>query len=552
MVRVPNALGPGLDRLVVGYNDYQDATYFSMIEDGFAPVPGASRMGWAYSDTLGGSWIAGTQITPGANLPAGTTLFGDPNLAQTNGTVLYVGLAQLSGRVSDIVLSRWRPGQAGFQPALSIYHGSDAEIETVDGPKIGVEQTGANPRAVITFMRGTTMSPRAPLGFVVLETLGEMSEPLEVQRGTLLFPGVHFPAPCNVGISPSSNSYSPHPTLVVGRHGFAYIAVRNSFTYPPPCELKQERIEIYRANLHLLPIMWERIMSLPAPPPRDGRLLTSIPNEVSRQGIALSIGLAQSGGHDVVGVAVENLTSNGSPPATINDQRIRFIRRADADTCVVVNELDGCADAVESDPELSYQASVTIGGTPVALNAPRVGVQRVQPSIVSSPADDGRMAIYWYAQPWRYWNLASLPNRRHRFLTTVEGLVSENAGASWGPLKRIAVFNYSTLEFYDAGVQDVPTLEDGDGAIPDVSSTAYDRGSGLMFEPCLFQVRTAAMAVPEDRFYFGDYQGGTFLGSTASDLRVYSNWSDSRNGCVQRTNGYRSPVMHQHVFGGQW
>lgn len=72
-----------------------------------------------------------------------------------------------------------------------------------------------------------------------------------------------------------------------------------------------------------------------------------------------------------------------------------------------------------------------------------------------------------------------------------------------------------------------------------------------MFEPCLYQNRTEPWAL-ELRFYYGDYSGGTFLSDSATDVRVYSSWSDSRTGCVQRTGGFRTPVMHQHVFGGQW
>lgn len=547
IVRVPNGVSPGHDRLIVGYHDFSGTK--EMVDGGYQLINGASRMAWAHSDDLGQTWIAHPNI-PADNADAGEviSLRGDPYLAQVNGTVFYLALASTSptGVVDRLALARLPANSLTFEPFRTIVRAQPGE-GNFDGPKLAITADGQDPPlATIAWWPPASAST----GYVVLSNLfGDITT---VHRGLLTYPAIthtNFASPAGCvapgTISNVGRGQDPHPAVAIGMSGMAYIGVRSRFSAVDNCN--EIRLEVYRANLRTAgPLVWERILSRPSRP-RFGKLNSS-GSIVSRQGIWGTIGVSRlmSGGvaQEVVSLISEQESLDVLPEENAH-YGLQFIRLPDADLCAGGGE--GCnfaqiPGAADFDPELDYGVQIRAGTALVSLSNNRPGVSRTQPTLVTHP-NDSRVAAFWYAQP--YVTRASLPPNTTRFLTTIEGVFSANAGQSFGPLRRIAVISDSSI------------VDPADGGVVSVSPTTLDAsasGFGMMFDPCQYLVR------PGD-YMFGDYISGTFLNGPGAGgsgtgvnppYQVYGTWSDSRHGCVISATVPQSPVSHHHVFGGAW
>jgi hypothetical protein len=543
MVRLPNGAGNGQDRLIVAYHDFAGTKEF--VNGAYQIINGGSRMGWAYSDDQGNTWHAQPNIQAD-NADAGEviTLRGDPYVAQVNGAVFYLALASttVAGPTDRIAIARLQPNSLVFEPAHTILTPLPNE-GGFDGPKIAITQGGqdqAEPVALITW-RQTGNESRT--GYAVLSHLsGNISVQ---QRGLIDYRPVQFttfaePMGCvPVGqLSGISTTQEEHPAPAIGLSGMGYIGVRARFSPGGIC--KERRLEIYRADLRTQgQLQWTRILSQPNRS-STGTLIAS-GGQVARTGQWGAIGVSLSTGQEIVSILSETHSTDVLDEETTHSG-LQFVRLPFANTCTPF--VEGCNGATTFDPELSYQVVVRAGTNAVSLSNNRPGVLRTQPTLITRP-DDSRVAAFWYAQPYQF--RTGLPNNFPRYLTTVEGVFSTDGGASFGPLRRIAVPNDSTVVDQDAG---------GPTTIPlgAVATDASARGLGLMFDPCFYLARPA-------EFFIGDYISGAFLPASngGGDIvglnapyQFYGTWTDSRHGCGPVPTTPQAPMFHQHVFGGAW
>ncbi len=536
MVRIPNGAGPGVDRLVVAYNDFTGTT--EVLDGGANQIrQGASRHGWAYSDNLGVTWHAQSQVSvPVADGGVQLVGRGDPYLAVVNGMVLYVAMASEApvGQITDLVLARLPFGSTTFEPAQSIARLAPGE-SAFDGPKIATtDSIGANALAIVTWTHATTIG----VGYTVLSNLDAMPSVTVGPLRHFSFPPIRMTqlgagGACAGVDTGASADLEGHPVVGVGLSGFAYVGVQSGFTVGA-CH--ERRLEVYRSELQAAGIQtWARILSRPS----VGSLGTFVSGSgiQSRPGQWGSMGVSRRSNYDVVTLAATNYVAG--IPGEMQHQSVRMLRVPAASSCLLLGGEEGClADPADDfEPELSFRIKTDYLSQPVALHANRLGVNRLQPAIVSSPRDS-RLAVFWYAQPYRWIN--ELPMNTQRYWTTVEGVQSTNAGENFGPIRRLAIEPAGALVNFDSG----ESIGLGTETV-----NAINAGAGMMFEPCLSLVRA-------NEYYFGDYISGTFLRDwqpgDSTLYPVYGTWSDSRNGCPQPPTAVQSPVYHQHVFGGAW
>lgn len=462
-------------------------------------------MGTSVSDDGGRSWHRLPQLRPSAD-PEFGRLLGDPWLAAAVTNVFYVSLAAIRDGIIDdpldfngVTLSVSHDGGLSFGEATPVIR------TAADGSKIAVAPDLQTALVTATHLQGAGL-PRDVVEHVVLTDLvGPFDPTIGSQEMFAIGPP---PGGCG-----ALSVISGHAVPAIGPSGTEYVAVfAQYFGSDPVCPGGSQAFnEVYRRARGAS--VWERIvfmLATPNTPQMEGR--STFPIRGFPNG-SLAVSSDDSG--DVVLF----VTLREAMVAGTVEQKAILYRLEAADTCAVAT-FAGCDATLEDRPvELDQSARVTIRGADAGpLLAARRGVKQYQPVVFAGAGpslsfSDPRVGVYWYAQPFR-----DRPN-----VTTVEGVVSPDAGSSFRVLNNISI------------------------PLPGIpSELPREVGHGQVFIPCEVLPRASAFS------YFGDYNHASFTSSDPENVEVSSGWADSRESCVRQGTGTFAPTSHHHVFAGLW
>jgi hypothetical protein len=490
---VARTVHEGTPRMIVGYND---AT-------GLFTTTGAWRtdytlMGWAISDDGGDSWTYQDPIEPSGDVPAWR---GDPWIAAHGETVLFVNVVDEEGDGSGLsttqlgigVIASQDGGDSWGGPLLIAWEGAD-------GPKIAIEPDAEE--ALVVFKVANVFRWQ-----LLAEITGtpSLSSSGGVSPGSW---GKGLPE-CPNEESPLYWTLDPHPVVAVGPSGTWYIAyIANYFQDALLSVSCGIRLDVIRSDNPAAG--WARILSEDRPTGTAWEMIAS--SGTTRGQTRPALAVSTDGEGDVVLLAVPQYKPlSGS---FTGEQRTRLLRLAGADTCDPDDDLHRCDPPAYSYPELSATLLFDIDGDQEPDEIPLsddIGHFENQAALftgdsVESRASDPRVGLFFYVQPWRGRNDGDTA------YTTVFGLLSDDAGASWSPVRALPL-----------PVAGAPAALTVDG--------------GIVFRPCTTSSN-----------YFGEYNGGAFADDSTDEFQAVMTWGDSRQGCLNQ--GGFEDTYHQHVFSG--
>lgn len=462
LVRVPC----GADEcLVLAYND--SAGVHVPTGDGWTAGAGRSRAGYAISRDLGLTWERRDQL---AVPPTLDSLQGDPSLAAARGSVHYVSMADGvptgTCELSDIVVARLAPGAVSFGPVRSLVHECGPTPVFHDGPKLVVDRAGQN--ALLTWWHqenptlladggvppdGTVPPDIRQAGYLLLDfdVAGDLV-PVGAPADIPLTPFPLLPSGC---VPPSAEtSYTRsrvdfHPVPAAGVQGVFYVALTVEYSLPggTGCPVIRRRQVIRLARTGPSSISTQRIVDVEAPD-AERRMLAFNPagetaTNFARSGERQAIVVARSSGRDVVLV----FTEYGQNRDGIAEQRIAQYRVSSADSCdLPIPGVPLCSVSGPRFIDADFRVRERIFSAPpdaqfvqwrdAGLGDLRHGAFAFQPSaFVGGALDDGRVGVFWYSQPF---HSAAVSDDTSR-LTTIEGLLSGDAGSNYAPILSVAI-----------------------------------------------------------------------------------------------------------------
>jgi hypothetical protein len=461
-----------------------------------------SLIAWSTSDDDGASWVRRGFIPAAGEVEAWR---GDPWLAAFDNTVLLVGMddtASIAGEWGDAVgvalVASQDSGLTFGDPVRVAFDGSR------DGPKIAFRRNGADALAIWASAAQTI----------------ETSLITDVGSATPTAEPVVSIDPGSFGQLPSCPGGSiiqivlPHAVVASGFSGNYYIAYRRIIqnTLGAFCG---GRLEVLRSSDGT---NWERILEEPMKVADHFLLTRDPPLAQGHTSPSLAVSSDESG--DVVLLAMPEKVYIPFPSPVEYEQRTQLFRLTEADTCSPGLD-ESCALGPNdgwTTPELSATWIFDIDDVGIDDEVPvwdTIGHFEIAPTLFTGdaidafggPVEDSRLGLFFYIQPWRGW----VSPDEDPFLTAVFGIMSADAGTTWGLGHSLTV-----------PIPGIPSVLDIDG--------------GVVFEPC----------PTETSGYYGHYLGGAFTSTDVEELRAVASWAESREGCDQRA--HLPDTFHQHVF----